>query len=174
MNKINGLKFKMIHNAPLPFLVHPIESKNQININPNELIEIVGVWQNKNPKPDEVSYMRIAENQKGQQFLVNGVYICKGNGYRFFEKCELQVGDRLGDDLEFVITSIEKDKITAESTSKTKKMHIEANKLNQILVWEMKEDKTFGNVYYPVIYLEDAYYFEVAMLLMERFKEVKQ
>lgn len=174
MNKINGLKFKMIYTAPLTFLVHPIESKKRMNINPNDVLEIVGIWENKKPKPSEVSYMPIAENKKGQQFLINPFNLWKDKVNLVFEKCGLQVGDRLGDDLEFVITSIDKDKITAESTSKTKKMHIEANKLNQILVWEMKEDKTFGNVYYPVVYLEDAYYFEVAMLLMERFKEVKQ
>lgn len=172
MNKINGLKFKMIHNEPLSFLVHPIESKKEINIDPNELIEIVGVWENKNAKTDELSHVPIAENQKGQKFLINPVYICKGNGYGFFEKCGLQVGDRLGDDLEFVITSIKKCEITAESTSKQKKMHIEANRNNQILLWEMIENETFGYAYFPLGYFEDVYYFQVAMVLLERFMEV--
>ena len=164
----------MIYTEQLTFLEHPIESKKRININPNDLVEIVGVWENKNPRPDEVSHMPIAENQKGQKFLVNMAYICKGNGNLIFEKCGLQVGDRLGDDLEFVITSIEKDKITAESTSKAKKMHIEANRFNQILVWEMIENETFGYAYFPLGYFEDVYYFQIAMVLMERFKEVKQ
>lgn len=174
MKELNGLKFKMIFDPFIKFYSNPFDHKKLITINQNEVIETVGIWENPSNKSNEWKSLVICQNSKGEEFLVPPNYYVNGNENGVLKKLQIQVGDRLGDDLEFVITSIDNEKITAESKSKSKKMHIEANKLNQILVWEMKEDKTFGNVYYPVVYLEDAYYFEVAMLLMERLKEVKQ
>lgn len=174
MKELNGLKFKMIFDPFIKFYSDPFDHKKLITINQNEVIETVGIWENPSNKSNEWKSLVICQNSKGEEFLVPPNYYVEGNEWGVLKKIQIQVGDRLGDDLEFVITSIDNEKITAESKSKEKKMHIEANRNNQILIWEMKQNETFGYVYYPLSHFEDMYYFEVAMVLMERFKEVKQ